>query len=181
MENALLGLLNQGAQHGYSLHQQLSAVSGLGLIWRVKQSQLYAFLEKLEAAGYITSNMQPQDPYPPRRVYSLTNLGKEIFEDWVTSPVRRPHQMRQIFMAKFYFARLEGEQQVNALIEAQSRVCDEWLDLLAPGANDGGKAGEYDLLVRTYRLAQVQMIRSFLAEIRSKMGLQSGEKTSSRS
>ena len=171
MENALLGLLRRGPQHGYSLHQQISTASGLGLIWRVKQSQLYALLEKLEASGYITSVMQSQEPYPPRRVYTLTDLGKEIYEAWVTSPVRRPQQMHQIFMAKLYFARLEGNQQVNALIDAQARMCDEWLGLLAQEAGDSGKAGEYDQLVKEYRRAQAQMIQSFLAEISSKSKL----------
>jgi hypothetical protein len=39
---ALLGWLRVRPRRGYEIHQQVSAPTGLGLFWRVKQSQFHA-------------------------------------------------------------------------------------------------------------------------------------------
>ena len=58
IEWSLLGLLRQQPMHGYELHQMLSTAEGLGLIWHLKQSQLYALLERLEERGYLSSTLE---------------------------------------------------------------------------------------------------------------------------
>src|SRR5438093_383044 len=52
VEHALLGFLQQQPMHGYEIYQHLAGLAGLGLVWQVKQSHLYALLDKLEADGY---------------------------------------------------------------------------------------------------------------------------------
>ena len=55
IEHALLGYLNQKPMYGYEISQHLANSEGLGAVWRLKQSQLYALLSKLEEKGYITA------------------------------------------------------------------------------------------------------------------------------
>jgi len=119
LENALLGFLNQKPQHGYQLHQRISDPAQLGLIWRVKQSQLYALLVKLEKSGYVSSSMMSQETHPPRRVFTLTDKGQAVYLAWLTSPVRRPNQIRQEFIAKLFFALIEGKEEVLSFIHRQ--------------------------------------------------------------
>ena len=45
LEFILLGFLSQRAMHGYDLYKTLVQGGGVGLVWRVKQSQLYALLD----------------------------------------------------------------------------------------------------------------------------------------
>ncbi len=110
LELALLGFLSHNPQHGYSLNQQLSARTGLGRVWRLKSSQLYALLEKLEAAGLVTSQLQPQEPHPPRRIFTLTQAGRLAYENWRVTAVERPNEMRQLILcpAVFLHARTPG-------------------------------------------------------------------------
>ena len=49
VEQALLGFLTGRPMYGYEIHQCLSQPAGLGRVWRVKQSQAYALLARLEA------------------------------------------------------------------------------------------------------------------------------------
>ncbi len=56
MEYILLGLVFKQPMYGYEIHQLLSQPEGLGLIWHLKQSQLYALLEKLEKDGLLEAS-----------------------------------------------------------------------------------------------------------------------------
>ena len=160
MELALLGFLRQGPQHGYQIHVLLSDPAGLGPIWRLKQSQLYALLTKLEKDGYIWGELESQAAArPPRRMYQLTITGQTAYQNWLRTPVNVPRLMRQEFMAKYYFARLEGQAQVKVLIETQRAACLQWLETLhteqaIPSAFSQG--------VYRYRLGQMQAALAWL-------------------
>lgn len=67
IEHALLGFIYEQPTHGYDIYQQLAAQTGLWQVWRLKQSQLYALLTKLEENGYITADVQSQAARPPRK------------------------------------------------------------------------------------------------------------------
>src|SRR5947209_20400002 len=108
LEHALLGLLRRQPMHGYELYQRLTDPAGLWLIWRMKQSQLYALLTRLEAEGYLAADLQLQDARPPRKIFHLTRAGRERFLAWVRAPVPHGRELRQDFLAKFYFALREG-------------------------------------------------------------------------
>ncbi len=162
MELALLGYLSHTPQHGYSLHQQLSAREGLGMVWRLKPSQLYALLEKLEAAGLVTSQVQPQDPHPPRRIFSLTQAGRDAYETWRVGAVERPHQMRQLFFAKLFFCLQESPLATKKLIERQRQTALRWLADLEERSRSSEAASGFEIALQQYRKRQVDMILSWL-------------------
>ena len=161
MELALLGFLLQEPQHGYQLHQMISDPSGLGLIWNLKQSQLYALLSKLEEDEYVVSTLQNQDPHPPRKMFALTDIGRGVFFDWLTSPVNAPRLIRQDFFAKLFFAQRENKDTVQKLIEIQRGVCQNWIDDFKVKL-DGSEPMSYNWLMYQYRLGQVQALQSWL-------------------
>lgn len=166
MELALLGYLNENPQHGYSLHQKLSLRTGLGQVWRLKASQLYALLDKLEAAGLISSQVQPQASLPSRRVYSLTEAGAQAFAAWRIEPVERPYQMRQLFFARLFFC-LAGKSQDSSdeacLLIARQRECAaRWLAELESPPRLAPSPSAFDAALQGFRLDQVRMILNWL-------------------
>lgn len=161
MELALLGFLLQEPQHGYQLHQMISDPTGLGLIWNLKQSQLYALLSKLEEDEYVVSTLQNQDPHPPRRVFELTEAGRKIFFDWLTSPVSAPRLVRQDFFAKMYFAKKENKGAAQKLIEAQRVVCRHWVEDFKLKLA-GSEQMSFSWKMYQYRLGQVQALQTWL-------------------
>jgi PadR family transcriptional regulator AphA len=162
MELALLGFLSHNRQHGYSLYQQISSRTGLGRVWRLKPSQLYALLEKLEAAGLVTSQVQPQEPHPPRRIFSLTQAGRLAYDTWRVEAVERPHQMRQLFFARLYFCLQESPQDAQILIDRQRRTALKWLADLEEQSHESKHMTSFDKTVQHYRIKQVKMILSWL-------------------
>ena len=159
--------------HGYEIHQHLAGLAGLGLVWQVKQSHLYALLDKLEADGYIAGRQHAQEARPPRRIFRLTSAGRKAFRDWLSRPVSHGRELRLEFMAKLYFARREGPDWVSALVARQQEECAEWrAKLLAQAAASPG-AASFEWLVFQFRIRQVNAMLDWLAlcaESRSQTG-----------
>lgn len=162
MELALLGYLRHEPLHGYQIHQRLLEPDGLGQVWRLKQAQLYALLEKLEATGLIVGAIQVQEARPARRVYRLTSEGQETFATWLKTPVSTPRQMRQEFQAKLYFAQLEGKRACAQLIAAQQQACRNWIESHQVLAEHHCASNTYTWLVDQYRVGQIQAMLNWL-------------------
>ena len=160
IEHALLGFLRRQPGHGYEIYQQLCDPAGLGLVWRIKQSQLYALLAKLEDKGYVTATLEPQGTRPPRKVFELTPAGRNVFLEWVQSPVPHGRQLRLDFLAKLYFAR--REDLATQLIERQRITCGEWLAAQQEQANAVEANQPYDWLVYRFRIGQIQAMLNWL-------------------
>ena len=87
MEYALLGFLRDAPMHAYEMHQKLLDAEALGMVWRIKQSQLYALLARLEEVGYLTTVTAPQETRPARKMMYMTEEGRAAFGAWLETPV----------------------------------------------------------------------------------------------
>jgi len=161
-EHALLGFLYQEPTHGYEIHRRLSDPEGLGLVWNLKQNQLYALLGKLERQGYVITELELQDNRPPRKIFQLTDAGREAFLTWVRSPVQHGRKLRLDFLAKLYFARREGEEATRKLIEQQRVACRDWLAQEQTQAEHLRDSRPYDWLVHKFRMGQIQAMLTWL-------------------
>lgn len=161
-EFALLGFLRRQPMYGYEIHQQLSATTGLGLVWRLKQSQLYALLAKLEREGYVATTIEYQDARPPRKMFELTEAGRQAFQDWVQGPVSQGRKLRLDFLAKLYFAQLEGPEVVARLIERQRVACRDWLRQQEEETGGLRHSQPYDWLVHKFRMGQIEAMLTWL-------------------
>jgi DNA-binding PadR family transcriptional regulator len=65
----ILRSLAQGDKHGYALHEELERTT----------STIYDHLDELADAGMVTHEMQASERGRDRKVYSLTDDGRELF------------------------------------------------------------------------------------------------------
>lgn len=161
-ENALLGFLHQQPMHGYEIHRRLSETEGLGLVWHVKQNQLYALLGKLEKKGYVTTTLEPQPNRPDRKVFHLTEAGKETYWAWLQSPVKHGHRLRLEFLAKLYFAQREEPSVSVTLIEKQREACLSWLNTEQDKIERLEAEQPYEQLVHKFRVGQIEAMLNWL-------------------
>jgi PadR family transcriptional regulator AphA len=171
LEYALLGFLRAGPAHAYEIHQRLAQTEVVGLVWHLKQRQLYALLERLEAEGYIKGTTEPQGNRPPRRVLALTASGEARFQQWLSQPVDHGRDFRQEFMAKLYFAHLQGAARVNTLIEQQRQVCQQQLSVFQRQLATIPPERPLDRLVWQFRQDQMVMILAWLETCRALLTL----------
>ncbi|GIV90578.1 MAG: PadR family transcriptional regulator [Chloroflexus sp.] len=165
IELALLGLFRQGSLHPYELFQQVQRPDSLGSVWRLKQSHLYALLDRLEARGYLTHRLELQGHRPPRKILSLTPAGEAAFAEWVVTPVSHGRDIRLEFLTKLYFARREGLAVADQLLERQIVCCRRWLDdhiqRVAALPEES-----FERLVQQYRIGQIRATLAWLEESR---------------
>ena len=72
---ALLGLLAREQLSGYDLAQKLKMP--VGFFWTARHSQIYPELARLEREGLVTFHEVPQRGKPDKKIYSLTEAGRE--------------------------------------------------------------------------------------------------------
>jgi PadR family transcriptional regulator PadR len=79
---ALLAVLAAADEpmYGYQIAKRLADV-GEGVL-AGKQSALYPVLRNLEAAGLLSSHVEPSIAGPPRRYYRITADGQAVLPQW---------------------------------------------------------------------------------------------------
>ncbi len=180
-EYALLGLLWDSPRHGYELHRAFAADQELGIICRLEQSQLYAFLKKLEHLGYLEGTLEPQEGRPPRRVLVITDAGRQVFHRWIETPVLRPREVRLQFLLKLYFARRFGRETVLNLLTKQIEACRAFLKRIEETSPEQTVNGytllpsvspplqNFRALVHQARIHQIEATISWLAELQAQI------------
>jgi len=95
----LLITLQREPGTGYDILQRFKA--GLAHVWQASHQQLYRELDRMRGNGLLTCETLPQTERPDRKVYHLTDAGRQALDTWLaeplsTSPVRQP------LFAKFF-------------------------------------------------------------------------------
>ena len=127
--------------------------SGLGLIWTVKQAQLYSILAKFEAKGLLTVRLD-DSAQPVRKMYALAPAGRAVFTEWVRTPSQRK-DFRLEFFAKLHFTRALFPESAPALVERQIALCESWLSDMRERSAAAADSG-VDRLVFRFRLSQLE-------------------------
>lgn len=140
----ILGLLMEGAKHGYEIYQ-----SELFSIWFIPMSQLYILLKRLEGEGMIRSSLMVQENRPGKRVYTVTEKGRAAFLEWVCRPSEKIRNIRMEFLAKLYMIHKLHLDMGEALVNAQINVCIERKNILSEMKSENGES--FESLVKLYR------------------------------
>jgi len=159
-----LGFVRRRPSYGDEIYHELSHTPELRLVWRMKQSRLYALLARLEERSLLRATLQPQEARPPRKVYHLTAEGEAAYREWLAQPVTQPREMRLAFMLKLYFAMREGRETAVGLIERQQAVCADWL-----ATQSDIPDAPFARAVRAYRRGHIEAIRDWLALLPAEM------------
>jgi DNA-binding PadR family transcriptional regulator len=77
VEVLLLSHLAKAPSHGYELRRRVEATTGFAL----HNNSLYPALRRFEDAGAVTKTARPQEGRPPRHVYAITDVGRELLHD----------------------------------------------------------------------------------------------------
>ncbi len=125
--HTLLGLLARDPASGLDLSRALQ--QRIAFFWHARHSQVYPELARLEAEGLVTHVVVPQRDRPDKKVYALTEHGRTVLLDWLTSSTDPP-QIRDEFLVKVTsFWQIEPARAIALLLD-QARQHDERLAML---------------------------------------------------
>ena len=77
LELAVMGVLYHGRHYGYSLIRVLSERGSISL----KEGTIYPILARLDRDGLVGSEWVESDQGPPRKYYTLTSSGRQLFDE----------------------------------------------------------------------------------------------------
>jgi DNA-binding PadR family transcriptional regulator len=160
-EFILLGFINEQPMHGYDLFKLLNTDANISQIWSVKQAMLYAILDKLEECGFLTSQTISSGNYPNRKQFSITPGGQDALQEWIESPVSRPREIRQEFLAKLYFAYRHNRGTARDLLEKQKKICEQWLEIHQQHISESDE-DPFTVYILDFKQAQMQFIYEWI-------------------
>jgi DNA-binding PadR family transcriptional regulator len=130
LEHVVLGVLANGPRHAYSLKQRLGP--GLAARHQINDGVLYPLLARLERRGLVTGSEEPGERGRARRVYAVTDAGRETFLAWLRGPRDEGDDLSyDLFIAqplvKLFFvgsltARERGEKLASLAAAARTRL-----------------------------------------------------------
>jgi DNA-binding PadR family transcriptional regulator len=164
LEYAVMGLIRSGVTYGYEIFKQISDPKGLGQIWQTKPGNLYALLGKMVSSGWLTSSVMSEGNRPPRKEFSLTPEGEKAFEAWCSSTVKHPREMRQDFLARWYFVR-DNPKASAELIRDQLDECSAWESGLLSKEQGVEATAWFESNIYQFRINQIQGIKNWLLQL----------------
>jgi DNA-binding PadR family transcriptional regulator len=96
----VLGLLElAGESTPYALKQLVAR--SVGYFWTLQHAQLYTEPERLAEAGYVTEKRE--ETGRRRKLYALTDRGREALEVWRTESTTGLAELREPALLKLFF------------------------------------------------------------------------------
>jgi DNA-binding PadR family transcriptional regulator len=119
VQEVLLALLASEASHGYQLRARLALALG-PLAGALNEGQVYVTLTRLERAGLLESQRVGQTDRPDRKVYALTESGRERVDAWMQD-TSWPKPAPAEFHLKLVVAAAAGLADPVAIVDRQRR------------------------------------------------------------
>jgi len=123
---ALLGFLNYSPMAGYTLKQQMDGSTAH--FWHAKLSQIYGTLKTLEEEGMIFSVVEEQETRPDRRVYSITESGRQSLREWLNQPLTETEQTKSMLLLKLFFSAQLDKESLIAQLRLQRQLHKNQMD-----------------------------------------------------
>ena len=117
VQEVLLALLAKEASHGYQLRARLQLALG-PLAEALNAGQVYVTLNRLEKAGLVASERVGQTDRPDRKVYELSETGRERVMKWLADTSWRKPAPAE-FHLKLVAAAAAGLGDPVRLVDAQ--------------------------------------------------------------
>jgi PadR family transcriptional regulator, regulatory protein AphA len=116
----LLGLLDYSPMTGYELKQTID--TSTAHFWHAHHSQIYTTLRQMEKEGLVTSVFVREDDALKRRVYSLTETGRKMLDEWLDSPMTEVTPIKEDFLVRIFFSAKRDPQKVLAELVMQRQL-----------------------------------------------------------
>ncbi|HHP7232445.1 MAG TPA: PadR family transcriptional regulator [Xenococcaceae cyanobacterium] len=119
LAHTILATLGNKSYSGYDLWKKFSQTSRY--YWQASQQQIYRELGKLEKEGAIASEIIPQEGRPDKKIYQITDKGREILKTWLVEPAE-PMAIREELLVKVIAAELVPREVILQEIERHRQI-----------------------------------------------------------
>ncbi len=111
---AILGFLSWKPFTGYELKKIMA--DSIVFYWSGNNNQIYTALVELHKDGLVKNEVQPQERYPSRKMYTITDQGLAALHHWVESSPGLP-QLRKSFLVQLAWSNQLSSNDLQSLLE----------------------------------------------------------------
>lgn len=149
LSHAILVTLLDRPHSGYEISKRFDQT--VGFFWRASKQQIYQELHKLAADGRVSAQTVEQIERPNRIVYSITDDGRQMIDEWVREPTPYPSVKEELLVKLFSLGDVDTavliDQLRQRLAEHEQRLAYFHALMKAhypkPAALNGRKKGHY--------------------------------------
>ncbi|QMV39911.1 PadR family transcriptional regulator [Cohnella cholangitidis] len=127
-QDVILGMLMKQSRSGYEIKQALEGV--FTYFYQTSYGTIYPTLSRMEQDGLITKENVQQEGKPNKNVYTITELGKERFNEYMDSPVESS-SFKSDFLMRLFFGEYVGEDRVIAWLKEARTATQSNMDRLS--------------------------------------------------
>ena len=120
LEYAILGFLNYKPFSGYDLKKIFD--TSVQHFWPADQSQIYRTLAKLEEKGFAEQEIIAQEDRPNRKVYHITEAGRQGLNQWLAIPLDFPEHRSATLIQVFFAGQLPDEKIIEMFERARDYI-----------------------------------------------------------
>lgn len=127
IKTVCLGMLTDSEASGYDMKKYFE--SSFGHFFPAGYGSIYPALATLARNGLVDYELVPQEGKPDRKVYRITDKGREALLEGLSDP-NPSHRIRSEFLATLWFAHLMSDEQVTTVIDNKLEEINEFLKLI---------------------------------------------------
>lgn len=122
----ILGFLNYEPMTGYEITRVFE--ESVDFFWHAQNSQIYLELKSLEKKGYVAGETVAQSSRPNKRVYSITESGREALLRWLAEPPGAGTvHFKSPFLIKLFFGGQQSPAQSAANVKKFKEISESYL------------------------------------------------------
>ena len=126
VKTVCLGMLTDGEASGYDLKKEFE--SSFGHFFAAGYGSIYPALNGLARDGLVECRHIPQEGRPDRKVYKITEAGREHLLVALENPCPS-HKVRSEFLATMCFSHLMSREQIETVLENRVKEMSDYLQL----------------------------------------------------
>lgn len=130
LQNVILTVLSNRDASGYDITKEFSR--SIGYFWKASHQQVYRELNRMANNELVTCRVELQTGKPDRKVYTITELGRQALFEWFQVPARNP-TIRDEISAKLVVCSVHNsepmQQQLEALIQESHTLMNNYEEL----------------------------------------------------
>ncbi|MBN1314933.1 MAG: PadR family transcriptional regulator [Anaerolineales bacterium] len=145
----VLGLLSRQPMSGYDIKRLLKNLNWL--IGNPSFGSLYPTLRKLLNEGLVTVQTQSNETRPNRKIYSITEQGQRVLEEWNNRPAKTDASLKT-FLMRLILADIHSIDSLVAYMEKRRAQVTRQQAALEKFLNDGTEQDTKQYLAHGYGL-----------------------------
>ncbi|REE77682.1 PadR family transcriptional regulator [Paenibacillus taihuensis] len=160
---AILGLLSYKQMTGYDLKNVFDA--SIKNIWPAHLSQIYRELSGLEGKDLVVSHTETQESRPDRKVYSLTDKGRDELNQWLNQTPQNfvSFTRDETALRMFFGSKIDKDEmifQLKTLIKQKKETIDVLHEIDAQIRNSSSETDKKFWLLsvmKGYKIAEAEL------------------------